>query len=123
MSSTPLHSTSYTRPVYADPIATMGGGTPLIVSIALAGIADEYHVTVKLQLLQAYERTIFELQQQLVHYKALIHDFLPRTPLEEHLRLEAAPINEATVRLFDSIVRAKIAGAPLRGQDEPPEEM
>jgi hypothetical protein len=121
VSSTPLHSVSYATPVYADPIATMGGGTPLIVAVSLAGLPDEYHITVKLQLLQAYERTIFELQQQLVHYKALVHDLLPKIPIEEQLRLDATPINEATVRLLDSIVRARITNAPLRGQDEPEE--
>jgi len=121
MSSTPLHSTSYPMPVYADPAATMGGGTPLIVAISRAGRSDEFHVTVKLQLLQAYERTIFELQQQLVHYRTLIQDLLPRNSEEEQLRLEGAPLNQATVRVLDSIVRSRMTTAPLRGQDEPEE--
>jgi hypothetical protein len=99
----------------------MGGGTPLIVAVSRAGKTDEYHVTVKLQLLQAYERAIFELQQQLVHYKALLHDLLPRIPQQDQLRLEASPLNAATVRLLDSIVQSRMTRAPLRGQDQPDE--
>ena len=121
MSSTPLRSASFSAPVYADPIATMGGGTPLIVAVSMSGMKDEYHVTVQLQLLQAYERTIFELQQQVVRYQALFNDFLPRAPLEEQLRLNASSLNEATVRLVNSIVQTRMTNAPLRGQDEPEE--
>jgi hypothetical protein len=121
MSSTPLHSATYPVPVYADPAATMGGGTPLIVAVSRAGKTDEYHVTVKLQLLQAYERVIFELQQQLVHYRALLQDLQPTASQQDELRLEASPLNAATVRLLDSIVQSRMTKPLLLGQNEPDE--
>src|SRR5271157_4600908 len=116
MNSTPLQSTGY--PVYADPAATMGGGTPLIVAISKTGRADDYHVTVKLQLLQAYERAIFELQQQLAHYKTLVGVFMPEPQATEVLRLEGTPLNAASIRLMDSIVSARIPLTVPRGLDE-----
>ena len=99
----------------------MGGGTPLIVAVSRAGKADEYHITVKLQLLQAYERAIFELQQQLVHYKALLQNLMPMTSEQDQLRLDASPLNTATARLLNSIARSRTASTPLRGLDEPDE--
>lgn len=120
MSSTPLQSMSNSAPVYADPAATMGGGTPLILAVS-ASRAGEYHLTVKLQLLQAYERAIFELQQQVVHYKALVEGLLPRPEPPEQLRLEATPLNAASVRLLNSIVEARMPIYPVRGSDEPEE--
>jgi hypothetical protein len=117
MSSTPLQSGNY--PVYADPAATMGGGTPLIVAISKTGKIDDYHVTVKLQLLQAYERAIFELQQQLVHYKTLLDLFMPGSVRTEPLRLDSATsLNAASIRLLDSIVSARIPTSAPRGLDE-----
>lgn len=110
---------TYSSPVYADPAATMSGGTPLIVAVARVGRADDYHVTVKLQLLQAYERAIFELQQQVVHYRALVEDLLPKSVHSEELRLESAPLNAASVRLLDSIVSVRTNANQLRGHDEP----
>lgn len=121
MNSTPLQSMSYSAPVYADPAATMSGGTPLILGVSRADKAGEYHLTVKLQLLQAYERAIFELQQQIVHYKALIEGLLPSTEPPEQLRFEATPLNAASVRLLNSIVEARLPRTPLRGLDEPEE--
>jgi hypothetical protein len=118
MSTTPLQSRNY--PVYADPAATMSGGTPLVLAVSRTGRLDEYHVTVKLQLLQAYERAIFELQQQLTHYKTLLDMFMPAGPAQtEDLRLEnAAPLNAASIRLIDSIASARIPTSALRGMDE-----
>jgi len=118
MSSTPLQSAGYSSPVYADPAATMGGGTPLIVAVSKTGRADEYHVTVKLQLLQAYERAIFELQQQLLHYRALLEVLMPTPTETEALRLECTPLNAASIRLLDSIVRARVPTSAPRGLDE-----
>jgi hypothetical protein len=118
MSSTPLQAAGYAAPVYADPAATMGGGTPLIVAISKTGRADEYHVLVKLQLLQAYDRAIFELQQQLAHYRALLDVLLPKVAPADELRLEGTPINAASVRLLDSIVQMKVSDSVLRGIDE-----
>lgn len=117
MSSTPLHSGNY--PVYADPAATMGGGTPLIVAISKTGKIDDYQVTVKLQLLQSYERVIFELQQQVVRYKSLLNLFATPHLETESLRLESTtPLNAASVRLLDSIVSARIPNANPRTDDE-----
>ncbi len=118
MSSTPLQATGYATPVYADPAATMGGGTPLIVAISKTGRTDEYHVLVKLQLLQAYDRAIFELQQQLAHYRALLDVFLPKPAPPDELRLEGTPLNAASVRLLNTITQMKISGSALRGVDE-----
>lgn len=118
MSSTPLHATGYVAPVYADPAATMSGGTPLIVAISKTGRADEYHVLVKLQLLQAYDRAIFELQQQVAHYRALIDVLLPKPVLADELRLEGTPLNAASVRLLNTIIQMKVSGSALRGVDE-----
>ncbi len=114
-------SATYSSPVYADPAATMSGGTPLIVAVS-RGRADDYHVTVKLQLLQAYERAIFELQQQVVHYRALVEDLLPKSAQPEELRLDSSPLNPASVRLLDSIASLKTGAAQLRGHDEPDED-
>jgi len=116
MSSTPLQSGGY--PVYADLAATMGGGTPLIVAVSKTGRADELNVTVKLQLLQAYERAIFELQQQLVHYKALLEVLMPKPAEAEALRLKGTPLNAASIRLLDSIVSARIPISAPRGVDD-----
>lgn len=117
MSSTPIQSSGY--PVYADPAATMSGGTPLIVAVSRTGKIDESHVTVKLQLLQAYERAIFELQQQLVHYKTLLNVFMPVPAEAEALRLDSSePLNAASVRLLNSIVSARIPDSARRGMDE-----
>jgi hypothetical protein len=118
MSSTPLQASSYMWPVYADPAATMSGGTPLVVAISKAGKAADYNVTVKLQLLIAYDRVIFELQQQLAHYKSLVDVLLPKPPQTEELRLDAAPLNAASVRLLDSITRARISPLAVRSLDQ-----
>jgi hypothetical protein len=118
MSSTPLQAAGYAVPVYADPAATMSGGTPLIVAISRTGRADEYHVLVKLQLLQAYDRAIFELQQQLAHYKALLDVLLPKHVPADELRLEGTPFNAASVRLVNTITRMRVSGSALRGVDE-----
>lgn len=115
-------SATYSSPVYADPAATMSGGTPLIVAVSREGRADDYQVTVKLQLLQAYERVIFELQQQVVHYRALVDDLLPRPPQPEELRLETSTLNNASVRLLDSIVSSRVTAAQLSGHSEPSED-
>jgi hypothetical protein len=118
MSSTPLQSAGFAAPVYADLATTMGGGTPLIVAVSKAGRADEYHVLVKLQLLQAYDRAIFDLQQQLAHYRALIDVLLPKPVAAEDFRLESSPLNAASVRVLDSIVRMRVPDSVLRGVDE-----
>jgi hypothetical protein len=121
VSTTPLQGMNYSAPVYADPAATMSGGTPLILAVSRADKAGEYHLTVKLQLLQAYERAIFELQQQVVHYKALIEGLLPMPESPELLRFEATPLNAASVRLLNSIIEARMPVSPRRGLDEPEE--
>ena len=118
MSSTPLQAAGYAVPVFLDPAATMGGGTPLIVAVSRTGKADEYHVLVKLQLLQAYDRAIFELQQQLAHYRALLDVLLPKPLPTDELRLEGTPLNAASVRLLNTIVEMKVSGSVLRGVDE-----
>jgi len=118
MSSTPLQSAGYAAPVYADPAATMSGGTPLIVAISRTGRADDYHVLVRLQLLQAYDRAIFELQQQLAHYRALVDVLLPKPVAMDELRLEGTPLNAASVRILDTIAQMKVSGSALRGIDE-----
>jgi hypothetical protein len=96
----------------------MGGGTPLIVAISKTGRTDEYHVLVKLQLLQAYDRAIFELQQQLAHYRALLDVLVPKPAPSDELRLEGTPINAASVRLLNTITQMKVSGSALRGVDE-----
>jgi len=96
----------------------MGGGTPLIVAISRASRTDEYHVTVKLQLLQAYERAIFELQQQVVHYRALVEELLPRSAQSDELRLESSSLSTASVQLLDSIINSRVTTAELRGYAE-----
>jgi len=121
MSSTPLQAASYMGPVYADPAATMSGGTPLVLAVSRAGQAREYHVLVKLQLLQAYERAIFELQQQLAHYRALLEGALTGIEQPDQLRLDYTPLNAASVRLLNSIVECRFPTVPLRGSDEPDE--
>jgi len=113
---------SSTSPVYADLAATMGGGTPLIVAVSRSGMSDDYHVTVKLQLLQAYERAIFELQQQVVHYKALADGLLTMREKPERLRLELTQLNAASICLLNSLVDARISGRQFRGHDEPDED-
>ena len=112
-------SATYSSPVYADPAATMSGGTPLIVAVSRVGRADDYQVTVKLQLLQAYERAIFELQQEVVRYRALVDDLFPKSTQSEELRLESSPLNAASVRLLDSIVSVRTNASQLSGYDEP----
>lgn len=115
MSSTPLQSVAY--PVYADPTATMRGGTPLILGVSKISGPDEYHVIVKLQLLQAYDRAIFELQQQLVHYKTLLEVLLPKPEDSDVLRLDSFAMNPTTVRVLDSIISAKVPASVTRGMD------
>jgi hypothetical protein len=122
MSSTPLQAAGYAAPVYADLGATMGGGTPLIVAISKTGKTDEYHVLVKLQLLQSYDRAIFELQQQLAHYRALLDVLLPKPTPADELRLEGTPLNAASVRLLNTIAHMKVSGSTLRGIDETDED-
>jgi len=114
MSSTPMQAGGYSWRVYEDPAATMSGGTPLVVS--RAGRAD--YVAVKLHLLLTYERVIFELQQQLTHYKNLVDVLSPRPVQPEELRLESTPLNAASVRVLNSIVSARIPATALRGLDE-----
>jgi len=118
MSSTPLHASGSSWSVYADPAATMSGGTPLIVAISKAGEPVDYQVTVKLRLLIAYERAIFELQQQVAHYKSLVDVLTPRRGQPEEFRLESTPLNAASVRVLNSIVGARIPASTLRGLDE-----
>lgn len=117
-SSTPLQAASQSMPVFADPGATMSGGTPLIVAVSKSGITDEYHVLVKLQLLQAYDRTIFDLQQQLTHYRALLNVLLPKPLPSDELRLESTPLNAASVGLLDTIIEMKVANSPQLGMEE-----
>lgn len=113
---------TYSSPVYGDPTATMSGGTPLIVAVSRVDSADEYHVTVKLQLLQAYERVIFELQQQVVHYRALVENLLPRLAQPEDLRQNWPALNAPSVNLLDSIVNVKANAPQLCGYDEADED-
>ena len=117
MSSTPLQSRG-SWSVYADPAATMSGGTPLILAVSKPGKPVDYHVTVKLQLLVAYERAIFELQQQVLHYKSLVDVLSPKRTGMDELRLEIAPLNEASVRVLNSIASARISRFAFRGLDE-----
>ena len=113
---------TYSTPVYADPAATMSGGTPLIVAVSRVGRADEYHVTVKLQLLQAYERAIFELQQQVAHYRALVENLLPRSAQPEDLRQDWSPLNSESIGLLNSIAAVRANAPQLRGCDEADED-
>jgi hypothetical protein len=116
-----IQASTYSSPAYADPATTMGGGTPLIVAVSRAGRADEYQITVKLQLLQAYERAIFELQQQLVHYRALVDVLIPKEQDSERLRFEARPLNLASIRLLNSMLNPLISSGAKHGYDEPDE--
>jgi len=118
MSSTPLQTSGRSWSVYADPAATMSGGTPLIVAISKGAQAVDYHVTVKLRLLLAYERAIFELQQQVTHYKNLVDVLSPKRIQPEEFRLESTPLNAASIRVLNSIVSARIPPSALRGIDE-----
>jgi len=120
MSSTLLRGLPDSLPICADPAATMGGGTPLIVAIARSKQGEDYHVLVRLQLLQAYERVIFELQQQLLRYKVLIEQLAPK-PVEEHEwpHTEPMALNAASVRMLDSVLRPPRSTRPLLGYEEP----
>jgi hypothetical protein len=119
MTSTPLQTATYSTPVYADMAATMGGGTPLIVAVCKTGRTDECQVLVKLQLLEAYERAIFELQQQLSHYRVLIDVLLPKQVAPDELRLDQISLNAASVGVLESITNMRVSETALRGLDEP----
>lgn len=118
MSTMGSFDTTLLAPLYADPSGTMGGGTPLIVAVSKAG-REDYQVLVRLQVLQAYDQMIFELQQQLLRYKMLLDQLTARkSPFADELRLEAKPMTPASARIVDSIVRAKPSRKIRRGYEE-----
>ena len=93
----------------------------MIVAVSRVGRADEYHVTVKLQLLQAYARAIFELQQQIVHYRALVDNLLPKSTEPEDQRQGWPTLNAPSVALLDSIVSVRASTPQFCGYNEPDE--
>ena len=120
MSSTTTRiSTQAVIPLYADPAGTMGGGTPLILAVSKTSGQDDVRVLIKLRVLQAYDQMIFELQQQLLRYKAIVDQLAaPTASAPEELNLQFKPFNSASVRLLDSIVRAAPTSQILRGSEE-----
>jgi hypothetical protein len=97
---------------------TMAGGTALVASampwggLALASLPD--YVSVRLDFILQYERTILELQRELLHYRRLLSRFMEQTEvsaegpgLETVVRLDAQ-----SIRVLNSIITARV---PERG--------
>lgn len=77
-------------------------------------------VLVQLNVLQTYERIIFELQQQVIRYKVLLDQFMARSARWEEGPAElSTPISTASSRILDSIARTRIPDESiLRAYDE-----
>lgn len=117
MRTIPLRSTGLVGAGGSDPFryllsSTMVGGTSLVSSVleregqAIKELGT--YVRVSVQVILEYERTILELQQELLHYKRLLAQVLiPAEGLEEH---SGAPVSvdPASVRVINSIISASV---------------
>jgi hypothetical protein len=122
MSDTPLQRWNYIQQVYSDPAATMGGGTPLILSVGKTGRSDDdLHVVVKLKLLESYEAMIFELQTQVLRYKVLLDQLLPRPAAAEELRLNPQSLSVNAGVVLSSLCSPQV-NIQMRGYLEPEDD-
>ena len=92
----------------------MPGGTALISGAILSGEMtfarpDEF-VSLRVEAILEYEQTIAELRSQLLHYKRLVAQLLgPAGGKEDHEQpIPVIPADPASVRVVNSIVRAKV---------------
>ncbi len=103
----------------ADPFellltSTMVGGTSLLAPrSALARLsAGEMptYVSVQLEVILDYERTILELRRELLHYRRLLAQLQQQGRSEEYLELrQSTPLNAASIRLLNSIITSPSA--------------
>lgn len=92
--------------------STMMGGTSLLEPAIRSGTPtmddlSEY-VAVRLEEILEYERTILELQRELLHYKRLLAKHLPQTEVGEEYSRPVLPLDPASVRVIDSVLAASV---------------
>jgi hypothetical protein len=119
--ATRMRGTHETNILAADPSdpftslfsATMAGGTWLVSSVPMMerGALDELagYVTVPVDVILQYERTILELRREVLHYKDLLSRSIHPEPYEELGEPEPNPrANSASTRILNSILEARI---------------
>jgi hypothetical protein len=92
---------------------TMAGGTSLIAlgvneySSVAHGYPSDY-VAVRVEEILEYERTILELQRELLHYKRLLAKAAPAVDAVEEYPMPVVPLDVASTRLINSILSAQV---------------
>ena len=103
----------------ADPFdeflnSTMSGGTSVVALMPEtwlpAAVDTGDYITLRVDVILEYERTILELRQQLLHYKRLMYQLLQQPgPPEEYADLSPVlPIDAASIRIVNSILSAHV---------------
>lgn len=94
--------------------STMVGGTSLVAhqyqpELEMSPDFADY-VTAKMELIIEYERTILELQRELLHYKRLVTRWALETgqPDDDAAIQPASRMDLASARIINSIVSARI---------------
>ncbi len=94
---------------------TMAGGTallrPELTGFALGtGDTSEY-VAVRAEEILEYERTIVDLQRELLHYRRLLARHLQETEMAQEYSEPVVPLDAASVRVVDSILAARASAS------------
>ena len=94
--------------------ATMPGGTsligPLVVGNTLPMQTANNYLSTWADVIFEYERTLADLRRELLHYKRLVGHLLGPGEMKEEYQLADAviPIDDASIRVVNSIVRANV---------------
>jgi hypothetical protein len=94
-------------------VVTMGGGTSLAQltppARAFVSADRQDYVTIRMEVIYQYERTILELRQELLHYKRLLSRPLRH---EDHVEVYGSEsysaLDAASTALVNSILTARI---------------
>ncbi len=81
--------------------SSLGGWTSI-------GYGPDY-VTVRLEEILEYERRILELQSEVLHYRRLLSAQAGKAELEEEHSHPVVPLDAASIRLVDSLLKAAVS--------------
>ncbi len=115
--ATPLHSFNDIMVLVPGARGT-GYSTPLIGATAIEDALGA-SVLVQLNVLQTYERIIFELQQQVLRYKLMLDQMLLRSAAsEEQIDIPPTQLDPASVRVVRSVARIPASSVLRAWEDE-----
>ncbi len=118
--TTSLHSSNDSIMLYGEFSLLLGGETPLPVPGHAAGQATNRLVIVHPDVIRTYQQIIFELEGQVLRYKALLRHWMREPePTQEVVAELSSPLNAASINVVNSILRARISEKSiLRAFDE-----